>query len=90
MLFLLANIFGVALFALVEFPESRPVFIAEYLTDHYNVTSYFISKLTIDALVVLPIVTTMVRACARFCAVRERILFCFSLLAYTFFSNNSF
>jgi len=60
-LFLLSNIFGVALFALVEFPESRPVFMAEYLTDHYSVSSYFISKLTVDALVVLPIVASMVR-----------------------------
>lgn len=36
---------------LLEFPAERPIFVREYSTDHYSVTSYFINRLFIEGLV---------------------------------------
>ena len=47
----LANVFSTALPSLVAFPEERPVFIREYSTNHYGVTAYFASRLTVEAVV---------------------------------------
>jgi ABC-type multidrug transport system permease subunit len=48
---LLANVFSTALPSLVAFPEERPVFLREYSTNHYSVSAYFASRLTMEALV---------------------------------------
>jgi len=42
--------FGTAMPSLLQFPAERPVFLREYSTNHYGVTSYFVSRLTIEAL----------------------------------------
>lgn len=46
---LLMSMFGTAQPALLSFPAERPVFLREYSTNHYSVVSYFISRLTIEA-----------------------------------------
>jgi ABC-2 type transporter len=43
--------FGTAQPALLSFPEERPVFLREYSTNHYSVGPYFISRLTMEAVV---------------------------------------
>jgi ABC-type multidrug transport system permease subunit len=40
--------FSTALPTLIMFPEERPVFIREYSTNHYNVVSYFLSRLGLE------------------------------------------
>jgi ABC-type multidrug transport system permease subunit len=42
------SMFATALPTLVMFPEERPVFIREYSTNHYNVVSYFLSRLGLE------------------------------------------
>lgn len=44
------SMMGTAQPALLAFPEERPVFLREYSTNHYSVVSYFLSRLTIEAL----------------------------------------
>jgi ABC-type multidrug transport system ATPase subunit len=46
---LLMSMFGTAQPALLAFPEERPVFLREYSTNHYSVASYFLSRLTMEA-----------------------------------------
>jgi len=46
---LLMSMFGTAQPALLAFPDERPVFLREYSTNHYNVISYFVSRLTMEA-----------------------------------------
>jgi ABC-type multidrug transport system permease subunit len=48
---LLMSMFGTAQPALLAFPEERPVFLREYSTNHYSVLSYFMSRLTMEAVV---------------------------------------
>lgn len=48
---LLMSMFGTAQPALLSFPEERPVFLREYSTNHYSVISYFVSRLTMEAVV---------------------------------------
>lgn len=45
------SMFGTAQPALLSFPEERPVFLREYSTNHYSVLSYFMSRLTMEAIV---------------------------------------
>jgi hypothetical protein len=45
------GMFGTAQPALLSFPEERPVFLREYSTDHYSVGSYFLSRLTMEAVI---------------------------------------
>eukprot|EP00934_Nitzschia_sp_Nitz4_P005064 Nitzschia sp. Nitz4//scaffold82_size85912//3498//7449//NITZ4_005123-RA/size85912-processed-gene-0.90-mRNA-1//1//CDS//3329558781//5054//frame0 len=45
------GMFGTAQPALLAFPEERPVFLREYSTDHYSVAAYFVSRLTMEAVV---------------------------------------
>lgn len=45
----LMSMFGTAQPALLQFPEERPVFLREYSTNHYSVTSYFVSRFTMEA-----------------------------------------
>lgn len=47
----LMSMFGTAQPALLAFPEERPVFLREYSTNHYSVVSYFISRLTMEAVI---------------------------------------
>lgn len=47
----LMSMFGTAQPALLSFPEERPVFLREYSTNHYSVVSYFISRLTMEAVI---------------------------------------
>jgi ABC-2 type transporter len=47
----LMSMFGTAQPALLAFPEERPVFLREYSTNHYSVISYFISRLTMEAVI---------------------------------------
>eukprot|EP00980_Cylindrotheca_fusiformis_P027773 scaffold22559_cov111-Cylindrotheca_fusiformis.AAC.12 len=44
------SMLGTAQPALLAFPEERPVFLREYSTNHYSVLSYFLSKLTMEAI----------------------------------------
>lgn len=46
---LMMGMFGTAQDALTEFPAERPVFLREYSTNHYSVVSYFLSRLTMEA-----------------------------------------
>lgn len=48
---MLSGMFGTAQPALLSFPEERPVFLREYSTNHYSVFSYFLSRLTMEALI---------------------------------------
>ena len=45
------TMFGTAQPSLLAFPDERPVFLREYSTNHYSVTSYFISRLTMEAFI---------------------------------------
>lgn len=47
----LMSMFGTAQPALLAFPEERPVFLREYSTNHYSVISYFMSRLTMEAVI---------------------------------------
>jgi hypothetical protein len=47
----LMSMFGTAQPALLAFPEERPVFLREYSTNHYSVVSYFVSRLTMEAVI---------------------------------------
>jgi ABC-type multidrug transport system permease subunit len=47
----LMSMFGTAQPALLAFPDERPVFLREYSTNHYNVVSYFLSRLTMEAFI---------------------------------------
>ena len=47
----MVSMFGTALPTLISFPDERPVFLREFSTNHYSVVSYFISKLTMEALI---------------------------------------
>jgi ABC-type multidrug transport system permease subunit len=51
LILLMMGMFGTAQPALLAFPQDRPVFLREYSTKHYSVTSYFISRLTMEAFV---------------------------------------
>jgi len=48
---LLSTMFGTAQPALFAIPEERPIFLREYSTDHYSVIAYFVSRLTIEAVI---------------------------------------
>ena len=48
---LMVSMFGTALPTLISFPDERPVFLREFSTNHYSAVSYFISKLTMEALI---------------------------------------
>jgi len=50
---LLSGMFGTAQPALLAFPDERPVFLREYSTNHYSVVSYFLARLTMEAVVTL-------------------------------------
>lgn len=47
---LLSIMFGSAQPALLAIPEERPLFLREYSTDHYSIVGYFLSRLTIEAI----------------------------------------
>ena len=47
----LMGMFGTAQPALLSFPEERPVFLREYSTNHYSVFSYFLSRMTMEAVI---------------------------------------
>lgn len=48
---LMLSMFGTAQPSLLAFPEERPVFLREYSTNHYYVSSYFASRLVLEAVV---------------------------------------
>jgi hypothetical protein len=58
---MLMSMFGTAQPALLAFPEERPVFLREYSTNHYSVTSYFMSRLTMEAVITALQILVMVR-----------------------------
>jgi hypothetical protein len=45
--------FGTAQPAIFGIPAERPVFVREYSTDHYSVIAYFLSRLTVEAIITL-------------------------------------
>jgi hypothetical protein len=47
---LLTGMFGTAEPALLAFPAERPVFLREYSTNHYSVISYFLARLSNEAI----------------------------------------
>eukprot|EP00590_Aulacoseira_subarctica_P007629 CAMPEP_0172418616 /NCGR_PEP_ID=MMETSP1064-20121228/5070_1 /TAXON_ID=202472 /ORGANISM="Aulacoseira subarctica , Strain CCAP 1002/5" /LENGTH=628 /DNA_ID=CAMNT_0013157611 /DNA_START=120 /DNA_END=2003 /DNA_ORIENTATION=- len=53
MIILMSNMFGTAMPSLLSFPMERPIFVREYATGHYNVVSYFCSKLTMEVAITL-------------------------------------
>ena len=57
---LLMSMFGTAQPALLAFPEERPVFLREYSTNHYNVVSYFLARLTMEAFITAAQILVMV------------------------------
>jgi hypothetical protein len=48
---MLTAMFGTAQPALLAFPEERPVFLREYSTNHYSVISYFLARLSNEAII---------------------------------------
>jgi ABC-type multidrug transport system permease subunit len=50
-LLLMMGMLGTAQQALLEFPQERPVFLREYSTNHYSAMSYFVSRLTMEAII---------------------------------------
>ena len=48
---MMMGMFGTAQQALLAFPQERPIFLREYSTNHYSVFSYFMARLTIEAVV---------------------------------------
>ena len=48
---LMMSMFGTAMPTLLSFPEERPVFVREYSTNHYGVVAYFMSRLSMEALI---------------------------------------
>lgn len=60
MICLFFALLGAAQPALVSFPEERPIFLREYTTEHYSVTSYFLSRLLVEALLTGFQVLTMI------------------------------
>lgn len=48
---MMMGMFGTAQQALLAFPQERPIFLREYSTDHYSVVSYFMARLTFEAVV---------------------------------------
>jgi ABC-type multidrug transport system ATPase subunit len=57
---MMMGMFGTAQNALLAFPQERPVFLREYSTNHYSVVAYFLSKLTVEAVVTAAQVFVMV------------------------------
>ena len=51
LLSLMSTMFSTVLPVLVSFPEERPVFLREYSTGCYSVSSYFVSKFTLEVVV---------------------------------------
>jgi ABC-type multidrug transport system permease subunit len=51
LILLMMGMFGTAQPALLAFPQEHPVFLREYSTNHYSVVSYFVSRLTMEAVV---------------------------------------
>ena len=49
---LLMGMFDTAEPALIAFPQERPIFLREYSTNHYSVASYFISRVTMEAVII--------------------------------------
>lgn len=49
--YLSLNFISQAQDALLAFPQERPVFLREYSTNHYSIISYFLSRLTMEAVV---------------------------------------
>lgn len=60
---MLMGMFGTAQPALLAFPEERPVFLREYSTNHYNVLSYFLSRLTMEAFITFLQICVQVSRC---------------------------
>jgi ABC-2 type transporter len=58
----LMSMFGTAQPALLSFPEERPVFLREYSTNHYSVVSYFVSRLTMEAVITAAQILVQVRS----------------------------
>jgi ABC-2 type transporter len=58
----LMSMFGTAQPALLSFPEERPVFLREYSTNHYSVISYFVSRLTMEAVITAAQILVQVRS----------------------------
>lgn len=48
---LMLGMMGTAQQSLLAFPQERPVFLREYSTNHYSVVSYFLSRLTVEAVI---------------------------------------
>lgn len=48
---LMMGMFGTAQSSLLSFPEERPVFLREFSTDHYAAFTYFLARLTTEAVV---------------------------------------
>lgn len=48
---MMMGMFGTAQQALLAFPQERPIFLREYSTNHYSVFSYFMARLTFEAVV---------------------------------------
>lgn len=61
------SMFGTAQPALLAFPAERPVFLREYSTNHYSVVSYFISRLTMEAVITGAQTLVQVRTFLRLC-----------------------
>jgi ABC-type multidrug transport system ATPase subunit len=57
---MMMGMMGTAQQALLAFPQERPVFLREYSTNHYSVGSYFLARLTVEAIVTAAQILVMV------------------------------
>ena len=64
---LLIGMFNTAEPALLSFPQERPVFLREYSTNHYGVGAYFLSRLTMEAVVTAVQVLVFVSSSSDIC-----------------------
>lgn len=67
--------------ALLVFPEERPIFLREYITNHYSIVAYFLSHLVIEAATCAVQMLILVSACGltRSCVNDERRCTCLRL-----------
>jgi len=77
---LLSSMFGSAQPALLAIPQERPLFLREYSTNHYSIVAYFLSRLTMEALVTGLQVLVGNVACYFLLGIRTKFLHWFAIV----------
>lgn len=64
---LISTMFSVAQASLLAFPSERPIFLREYSTNHYSVVTYFVSRMSVEAVVTFVQILIQVRKVGGVC-----------------------